>query len=304
MSVNHPQSTEHLNKWLKGESSDQEIEEAFGQETLTKYRQILAEIDQWQPSKDDHVFDPILITEKNMPQAKVISLKRMISIAASVLLIMVAGYIYISDQEVIYATNFGETKEVLLPDGKSKATLGPNAKISWDKGSWSDESRSISLVGKALFEVNPGAPFTVNSTNGSVEVLGTTFVVREFQSSMQVVCYEGKVRVRRKHAVSKIVKGGESILYHEKQWEEIKTITDQTPSWVLNQVKFKDAPIIMVINELKALYEIEVDFGNIDLQRRFSGTFPNNNLSQALQIVFGTLNINFQLKENRLILSE
>lgn len=299
-------SDELLLKWLNGELSDNEVIETLGEEDLARYRQILSEIDQWQPSTDSKVFDPFIILNRKSNEAKrrFLNVRRIMSIAASLLLIATIGYVYRQQVDVKYSSDFGETREILLPDGISKVILGPNSMLSLKRKHWSKIDRRISLVGKAFFEVNPGSPFSVHTSNGSVEVLGTTFDVNQFDKSIDVKCYEGKVKAVGSNGQSIILKAGQANLYHKENWEEVRPIDATLPSWIQGEAKFKDAPISLVIKELISLYEISVNSSGVNLQRRFTGSFPTNNLNQSLQIVFGTLGINYELDGKKLTLSE
>ena len=56
-------------------------------------------------------------------------------------------------------------------------------------------SRKVSLEGEAFFEVNPGKKFEVVSKFGKTIVLGTSFNIYSRNSSYQVTCMTGKVKV-------------------------------------------------------------------------------------------------------------
>ncbi len=300
---NHSQDI--LAQWLNGELGEEEVKNQIGTEDFAKYDQILREVDHWIPSNDTIVFDPkeVTVLSKKGKQ-RFLGNWQVMSMAASFLLILFAGYYYYFLIETIHTTSYGQVSEIVLPDGKSIATLAPHSTIRWRKSDWTSTDRILSLTGKAHFKVYPGRTFNVTTASGSVEVLGTAFDVHQFDNYMNVVCYEVKVRATNDQEQDLILTAGESALSLDGRWENKEIITTTSPAWFGQEVKFTNAPIVQVISEIKAYYNIEVDLGNINLERRFTGSFPTDNLEQALQIVFGTLGINYKLENGKVYLSK
>jgi len=290
--------------WMSGNLSDQEIKKIVGQEDLSMYNQILSEIDEWQPDIDSDILDPKLIIHKK-GKTRSLTTWQYMSIAASIVIIFVFAFIaYQNNAEIEYYSGYGETKEILLPDGKSKVILGSNSKIALKKRTWKKLFRHITLVGKAHFKVVKGNPFKVETTNGTVEVLGTQFDVNQFDKNLQVVCYEGKVRAISNTNQKLTISAGESSVFYNDKWEEKQIVEEKEPTWIQDEVKFEKAPIALVIKELKEIYNIKFDLGDISLERRFTGSIPKNNLEQALQIVFNTLGIEYRLEDKTVFLED
>ncbi|HVD59510.1 MAG TPA: FecR domain-containing protein [Gemmatimonadaceae bacterium] len=94
-----------------------------------------------------------------------------------------------------FATARGQRLNVQLADG-SKLTLGPasRVKVAEDFGA---STRELTLVGEAEFSVQHDAskPFRVHTTNGTVEDLGTEFMIDAYpeNKAMNVVVASGKV---------------------------------------------------------------------------------------------------------------
>ena len=93
----------------------------------------------------------------------------------------------------LYKTKSGEQRIVALPDG-SKAHLAPESILRVKYG---EDLREVNLAGDAFFEVKEGMPFTVNTSEGKLEVVGTSFSV-EARNALLVACATGKVKVTRK----------------------------------------------------------------------------------------------------------
>jgi ferric-dicitrate binding protein FerR (iron transport regulator) len=108
-----------------------------------------------------------------------------------------------------------ETKDnfdaVNLPDG-SQVYLNRNSSVSYDKNF---NPRNIELEGEAFFSVVSGeTPFTVKTTQGEVDVLGTEFNVKAEAEELEVDVEEGVVDLKTKHDNSKL-KEGEMAVYNE-----------------------------------------------------------------------------------------
>jgi transmembrane sensor len=293
-----------LAKWLNGELSEEELKAHFTPEDLQKFSQILDEVDRWTPDLETVVFSPEAIT-RQQKQGKVRRLWLPLSIAASILMLLAAGIFIINrSDEVRYATAAGETRDITLPDGQSNIVLAANSSVTWTDKSWSAVQRQVHLTGKGFLQVDEGSPFIVDTSVGKVEVLGTRFEVQEFESGLQVNCYQGKVKATVAGQSPVMVNAGESYLYFEGQWEAKTEISGAGPQWLNNESSFQNAPLRQVIKTLESEYGLKTNAGTINLSRRFTGSFPNNNLDEALRLVFVPLSIAYELKDDRLYLSE
>ncbi|MCV9388285.1 FecR family protein [Reichenbachiella ulvae] len=295
-----------LNQWVQGQLSDEQVSEIIGKEDMLKYQQILFEVDSWVPSKEETVFDPKEVM--NRPKAnegKVVSMfgwKRM-AVAASIVLVLAVSFLYLGKREKTYYTSFGETKRVELPDG-SFATLSSHSQIAWDSKDWDTGYRKVRLKGRGFFEVKSGETFSVVSEQGQVEVLGTQFDVADYKDGFLVRCFEGKVRATEKLGSSQLVTAGEAVLFHEGDWEKKEALTNAKPSWLEAKPKYENIPLGLLIEEIESIYGVKVVTKDVNLNRRFTGSIPTDDLKLALEIVFGTLDIKYEIKEQKVILTK
>ena len=96
------------------------------------------------------------------------------AIAASLAAIIVSYAIFYS-AAVEYTTDANQKIAISLPDG-STVNLNGNSKTSYNTVAWYF-NRSVSLSGEAFFSVKKGSQFSVNTNNGVIKVLGTSFNV-------------------------------------------------------------------------------------------------------------------------------
>ena len=115
----------------------------------------------------------------------------------SLLIVGLGSYLYYDyNKNVHYATNFGQTLKVNLPDG-SLVVLNANSKLSYPKNWESQSDRTVYLEGEAFFDVtekplSSQAKFIVKTEALNVEVLGTQFNVAKRECQTEVTLNRGK----------------------------------------------------------------------------------------------------------------
>lgn len=306
MENNHTDKDAILAQWLNGDISAEEAKKHLSDDEFLKYQQIIGEVDEWIPDTDTQIFDPqeVLNSKKEGKVIKLVSWKYASVAAAIVLAIFVGQSLWQSLSIIEHQTAFGETKSIDLPDGTSTIILSANSEVSWKKSDWRKGKRRISLKGKAYIEVPEKGSFDVVTTEGTVAVLGTRFVVHQIEQALHAVCYEGRVRATSKDNKTIELSKGESSLFFEGIWNPKKLFNIDYPEWIKDHITFDNAPLKLVIDELASNYGLTIEIGSINLARRFTGSIPKDNLSQSLKIIFPTLGITYRLEDNTLYLSE
>jgi transmembrane sensor len=229
-------------------------------------------------------------------KAKVVKMDRWIplSIAASVSLLIVAFFAF-SKTEV--ATQFAETKVHVLPDG-SEVTLNADSKIAFRKVVWSS-NRVVSLEGEAFFNVKKGSSFVVETEQGTVTVLGTSFNVNTRSNGFEVACFTGKVNVAVDDKSVMLTKGLETKLMKGKL-TEAQSFDDQQTTWRDGDFHFASQPLSVVFDELERQFNIKIIFSG-DSTKRYSGKFSNKDLNEALEIVLQSMQLTHHREGNRII---
>jgi ferric-dicitrate binding protein FerR (iron transport regulator) len=292
-----------LNQWNNGELTDDEFKAQIGEDEFLKYQSIIQTVDNWTPSLDEEIFDPKMVTSR-LKKSKQINLfsRTYLSVAASLLLIIGMGIFFYS-QPTRSSSSFGEVSEILLPDGKSKVILSPNSQISWSKRKWAKGKRDVTLVGKAHFMVEKGAPFIVHTAIGTVEVLGTTFDVGEYGETLEMACYTGKIKGTMKESDQFLhLAAPRRATYRKGKWSKVKNMSESKPTWTGDETKYTDTPLEIVLQDLSNRYNIEVKLLDKHKDRKFTGVIPNNNLDNCLKLILIPLSIKYELKGKTLYL--
>ena len=108
---------------------------------------------------------------------------------------------------------------VELPDGSTISLLEENDLIPDEN--FGDSYRKVVLKGDAYCEIqtDPIRPFQIQTNHGQITVLGTSFIVRQFEDYMSVQVLEGKVSISdfdSRNLNVTITQGMSARLYSEK----------------------------------------------------------------------------------------
>jgi len=281
-----------IEKWLDDTLTETELNSLESSSEFASFKKIDALAKRYRAPEFDvsENLKSILATRKQ-PKKKSNLFTYVASIAA-VLVIAFGLFKFIGGdtQSTYYAEN-GKQENITLPD-TSEVILNAASEIRFDQENWTT-NRTVSLKGEAFFKVEKGKTFSVVSSQGTVTVLGTEFIVKDRVDYFEVVCYEGLVSVTTDGKTYKLP-AGNSIKIVEG--EEIKnTILATTPSWISEISIFKSTSLLFVIDELERQYNVTIDAGVIDTSVIFTGSFTHKNLNDALLSITTPLALTFEV---------
>lgn len=285
-------------RWLAGELSPEEEQALQASGELEELESIINAADNLSLPKYDAAagFDRFKANHNKPKTAKVHTLKTrriwpILAAAASVLFLVFVGNLLLSGPNALETRNgvtlshqFKDQSSVLLNDGSS---------IVYDEGNW-DTERSMKLTGEAVFNVEKGKPFIVNTDVGTVEVLGTSFNVRAWGEKLYVECYTGKVRVRYNNQAI-ILEKGESANGVAGKLQEKQTIQHDQPLWSTGNSRFHGEPLNQVFEELERQYDVQVNVPKLD--RPFSGNFKHDDLEIAVRNICVPMGLEYEVLE-------
>ena len=294
-----------LAKWVSGEMTKEELSAFEKSEDYKLYAKIVEESSLFKRPKfnKEEVFSKIVseITEnkevislKEHKKKNIFSFKNIISVAASLLLLVSTFYFLNLKTEV--NAGFGETKTIILPDN-STVILNAKSSLAYNKKNWK-KHRMLELEGEAYFKVAKGSRFQVKTTEGLVSVLGTQFSVFEEENFLKVTCFEGTVKVERKDAVVILTKGKTFLQY--KDSIPLNLITKKVnPDWLKQESSFVSTPLLVVLKSIEKQYNIKII--NIELKKHqlYTGSFVHDNLVNALEAVLLPMNIDYAVSEDK-----
>ena len=218
------------------------------------------------------------------------------AVAASV--IIVFGVFYFMNSATHYETQFSEQLAITLPD-YSKVQLNANSQLEFKSRQW-ETNREVQLIGEAFFDVEKGMSFKVITTEGMIEVLGTEFNVTVRDDYFEVRCFEGGVKVVSDTTIEAILSQGEAFRMVNDNSEEWN-FSQNEPSWLQGESTFRNTPLSQVIISLQDQFEITFDKSNIDVNKRYTGSFSHTDLKLALKTVFAPMEISYNANNENII---
>ena len=290
---NIEESEVFLAKWLAGELTEEEHKMFKESEDYLLFEKIAINATEFERPvfKKEETFQKIQeqIAQKQK-KTSVITMKTFMGIAASIALLL--GVFFFMNNNTVKTATYGEQLAFYLPDS-SKVILNAKSSISYNENHWSN-NRTLSLDGEAYFKVKKGSSFIVNSNEGTVTVLGTEFSVLEEEDLLKVTCYEGKVKVKRKHNTVILTKGMSFKQYSDSI--PVRTTTEVIePAWVGGKTVFKSAPLKYVLIALEKQYDIKFKNKHLKENKLFTGSFVHANLNVALQSVLLPMNLEYEI---------
>ena len=213
-----------------------------------------------------------------------------------------------STQMVTIQANAGMRSRFDLPDG-TVVHLNSGSKLSYPVP-FDRAQRQVTLEGEAYFEVShhPEWPFVAGIPDDRlrVKVLGTEFNLHAFSDdpNITVTLVSGKVDVEAKGFDNKIYAGSllpsEMAIYdaHTGKISIEKVNTASETGWIEGKLIFRNTLMKDVLKKLSYFYNVRFDVKNESInQYRFTGTFDNKQLLQALEYLKISSNIRYQIKQ-------
>lgn len=224
---------------------------------------------------------------------KVVSIKRWIIAAASVLIFITIGIKFLVTNKVSTQPAIQKTASQLISktnntDSVMRITLADNSQVKLMPGSkisyYSDYGiikRDITLTGEAIFHVakNKTKPFTVYSNELSTTALGTRFKVTAYNTSksIKVFLYEGKVVIHKliKLADSYYLLPGDALEYDRKTLIanvilNVRKDNLPKPGYDINIAPsnwymFNNQNLSQVFEQVEAIYNVEIKYAYRDI---------------------------------------
>lgn len=214
-----------------------------------------------------------------------------VPVAAAASIALLLWFVLMPNAEIVnHVTLAGDHSEVELPDGSS-VILNASSTLEYDKASWA-ENRELTITGEAFFEVEKGSNFTVNTENGSVNVLGTSFNVFNRDNVLEVACYTGKVKVDCSAGSESIVPGQCAISDTRKM--QLVDFDPAQKDWRTGHYSYDGVPLDRVLKEVALQYNLDIKYED-KVDRQFYGSFrvSDDNSKEILSIICKAMSLDF-----------
>jgi transmembrane sensor len=217
-----------------------------------------------------------------------------------------------SNGKLVYNTlkiPYGKTFEVQLSDG-TIVHMNSGTSLRYPVQFLKNQNRKVYLMGEAYFEVakDKAHPFTVNTQELDVEVLGTKFNVNTYSDDLttDVVLVEGKVSLYKDKKTSNnqvyLTPGLKGTNIKGKSVITTETVnTDYYTAWVKGSLVFKNAPFSEIIKKLERHYNVTFINKNKMLGREiFNGRFDNEPIEAVLKYFSDSYAIDYIIQDDKI----
>ena len=212
-----------------------------------------------------------------------------------------------STKKTIVSTSCGERASITLPDG-SKVTLNENTSLAYDSKSFNKSVRKIEFEGEAYFNVAKDSehPFTIGAEGLEVYVLGTKFNLNARNESLisELILEEGSVRLSALKKAKSVMLSPQQKATLDKATGDI-TVTetenalDDAKAWKRKELIFRNVPLYQVLKSIEKHYDVTCNISSdINVNDRFTGIIPANNINDVLQVIETSYHCSTTLKDN------
>ena len=199
---------------------------------------------------------------------------------------------------------------ITLTDGTT-ITINSGSTLKYLSNYANKSNRKVFLKGEAFFDVakNKKAPFTVNTTDMRIKVLGTRFNVSSYNNdkNASVVLEEGSVSIYKKSAKngkSIILKPGEQFVLEKDNFSIKQAIVEKHIAWKKRKLHFSNDRFEDIIKEMERYYNLKINLNSSDLNNnRFTGTFTSETIEEVLNVFKELSEFKYTKKANTITIS-
>ncbi len=226
-----------------------------------------------------------------------------------------------------------EKKIFILPDG-TKVSLNSESTLALDKA-FGANTRQIYLTGEAFFDVahNAAKPFVVHLKDFDVKVLGTMFNVRSYKldRNSETSLVKGKVEILIHNNPDKplFLKPNQKLILSNEEPADsnsaLSTVVFPKPiappvilkpltissdgnsivetAWIHNRLEINDELFENLIPKLERWFGVKIAFTGNDVKNyRFTATFENETIEQALKALQLSYRFNYEIYNDKIMI--
>jgi len=237
-------------------------------------------------------------------------------VVGALLMIGLTWYSSSGKGQQLHETQYGKTSRVVLPDG-STVMLNAHSSLEYN-GDWNTaEVREVWLKGEGYFSVKKAfrdgdvqrpQKFRVYTADLVVEVLGTSFDIRERRGVTEVVLGTGSIElVFRNPAHGTIrMKPGDRVVYDPRQQQQVLQDTASAAdysAWQQNRLILKNPTVREIARYLEDNFGYRIELEDQRMGNKIiTGPILYDSLDDALFILSTVLNTQIIKKDSTIIL--
>ncbi|MGH2644038.1 MAG: FecR family protein [Chitinophagaceae bacterium] len=231
------------------------------------------------------------------------------------------------------STKYGSKSRVTLPDGTT-VWLNSGSNLFYNNKSFGESDRVVTLSGEAFFNVthDPERPFIIHAGKINVEVLGTSFDVKNYpdDKTVEATLIKGSIEITFLNDPDRkvLLKPDEKLTVYDDGTTQTKSINNSVApaikneykispltilpadstvvetSWVQNKLAFSSESFSQLAVQMERWYNVKINFsGNRVQQYHFTGIFEDETLDQALRALQITAPFHYKVEKNEVYIS-
>ncbi|MDR0332852.1 MAG: FecR family protein [Dysgonamonadaceae bacterium] len=239
--------------------------------------------------------------------------------AAAVALLFIVSYAVFKQGGEQNTVQFADIRVETPANSRAKTSL-PDGTIVWLNANstliysqaFGIEDRLVHLTGEGYFEVqrNENLPFNVQTDGLQVNVLGTTFNVRNYIDDAEAVIslLEGKILVENHIIQGKDIEmnPGGKLLFDKKSGEIYLTKANENAAvaWINGYLFFDNELLSDIARELERAYNVKITVQPNVANLRFFAKFSlsTHNINDILSMLASTGQIKYNIEGNDIII--
>ena len=298
--LEEPGQEEHkrsLDEWLQQDAANLDIfleTKALWQgETLpaaTSYYNTAQQWDVLEARMVTHTTTPILPLQREK------RIKPMYWLAAASVALLVGTFMLLRQPLYIAQQTAQNTDSLLLPDG-TRLYLNAHTSVKYPRHFKGNSREVFVQQGEVFVDVKhmPEKPFSVHLKNVEIQVLGTSFDVKQTAKGVNVFVQTGRVKAIYKNSKKSVIltPGQEAQMLLAEATISTRRHRNNNPiAWKTGYLSFDDAPLSEVAKVLEDYYKVHIVLKNEALaDKKLLATFHKESLSEVMDILSKTLQV-------------
>lgn len=203
--------------------------------------------------------------------------------------------------EVVQNTT-ADVKPLTLDDG-SKVWLKPHSLISYNV-SGVQSKRILKLQGEAYFDIarDEQRPFTVQTANIGIRVLGTAFTVISAESRTEVVLERGSIRILSPKGESMVTLSPNQKATFKSTTGDINIEPVYAASYITQQynlIAMYDATLSQIINNIQSRFGVTIKYEPDNSGKQYNLSYlRTDSLETVMSIVEYMTGVKYQINKN------
>jgi transmembrane sensor len=220
---------------------------------------------------------------------------RITAVAAASVILFGIWFLLVRNNNINVVADRGTHIDYRLPDG-TQVTINAGSKIAYPRHEFL-KNRNVILQGEAFFDVVKGNTFHISTINGDIKVLGTSFNVCSREDMFKVSCISGRVWVSSEKQSVEIEPGESATLRNKDLISYHENNLNAAASWIKGEFYYENSPLNLIFNEMERQFNIKFVRKKMK-PKYFTGSFTNNDLENALDIVCIPMGLNYEIGTN------